>query len=533
MVRKAFIILAVIQGACSSGPAQLDDYRPAAVVLNARFADAPAGIITPTMLVDSMGYCPPNSGGETELKEVELQQSDVFPFAAEHSQVEILSSGGAYLLNLQCGSGVRFFRTRAYLYQQQTISPDTPSWTMVGAWAPIGYDLVYAPSDATFAPFGPGGPTLGLPKGYAWLHRTCGASPGSIAIGVVDTSEIVEFHHSLQPFNYGLPPDNLAIEQSERDLVESCGAIVPAPDLGLRLSFDRAQAMVWAPDGTTLYYLAPFDSRDPSHSVGLRQLHFADLVASELATVPFANNLQIDGTGQLYVGNQNNLLQVGATPDGKAILVTLPVPADAVPSPDGHWLAYTDQRLHVWDIQSGADRITVDGVFRFWLPDSTLAYLDWTTGSRITKVLSPTTLGDPTVYGSGDPDGPYVVQVPLDWSSIRIPYVNSGGGCQACFGLSVVNLADGTRRQILDASAGRITIVPAPSRGGLTLVWARTCLGLYDTVCTESLLRIGLAEGTAQTVAVAPQIYPLAVSPDNQRVAIAAPSGIYVKSLAQ
>jgi hypothetical protein len=289
--------------------------------------------------------------------------------------------------------------------------------------------------------------------------------------------------------------------------------------------------------------LATVDSQDPSHSVGLRRLRLADLAASELATVPFANNLQIDGTGQLYVGNKNNLLQVSAATDGKATLVTLPFPADAVPSPDGHWLAYADQRVqvHGWDLQSGSDRITVTGMFLSWSPDSNLAYSDWSTGAFTIDVLSPATLAAPIIYDFGDyslnssviwdVDGPLQVQVPLDWSDIGRP--GYGTSCQACFGLSVVNLADGTRRQILDASAGRITIVPAPSRGGLTLVWARTCLGLYDTVCTESLLRIGLAEGTAQTVAVAPQIYPLAVSPDNQRVAIAAPSGIYVKSLAQ
>lgn len=533
MVRKAFIILVVMQGACSSGPAQLDDYRPAAVDLNARFVDVPTGIIAPIMFIDSIGYCSSDSGTESEVKEVELQERDGFlPFDPEHWQVEILSSGGPYPLNLPCGGP--FFRARAYLQQEQ-ISAGSAGWSTVGTWAPIGYDLVYAPFDATFAPFGPGGATIALPAGYSWLHRTCGASPGSIAMSIVKTSETVDFHDTLQPLDNYQPPDYLAIEQSERALVEGCGATVPAQDLGLQLSFDRAQSLIWAPDGSSLYYLASVDPHDSSQSVGLRQLHLADLVASEVATVSFANNLQIDSTGHLYVGNKNNLLQVGVAADGKATLVTLPVPADAMVSPDGRWLAYMAEQMHVRDIQSGADRIAVNGSFLSWSPESNLAYIDWTTSGFTVNVLSPATLEDPTVYGPTgyfpnthlwDIDGPSQAQVPFIWSC-----GGSTGYSAGCFGLSLIDLRDETQRQILDASAGKIDLVQMPPVLGFTLVWARTCLGLYNTVCTESLLRIGLADGTVQTVAVAPQAYPVAVSPDNQRIAIAAPRGIHVKSL--
>jgi len=83
-----------------------------------------------------------------------------------------------------------------------------------------------------------------------------------------------------------------------------------------------------------------------------------------------------------------------------------------------------------------------------------------------------------------------------------------------------------------------IDIVPTPPVLGFMLVWARTCLGLYNTVCSYSLIRLDLADGTAREVAVSRNVtvsateIPVAVSPDYQRVAIAQPGGIYVKSLA-
>ena len=78
-----------------------------------------------------------------------------------------------------------------------------------------------------------------------------------------------------------------------------------------------------------------------------------------------------------------------------------------------------------------------------------------------------------------------------------------------------------------------IDIVPTPPVLGFMLVWARTCLGLYNTVCSYALMRVDLTSATARTVAVSASEVPVAVSPDYQRVAIAASGGIYVKSLTQ
>jgi hypothetical protein len=60
---------------------------------------------------------------------------------------------------------------------------------------------------------------------------------------------------------------------------------------------------------------------------------------------------------------------------------------------------------------------------------------------------------------------------------------------------------------------------------------ATTCLGLFNTVCSSTLVRVSLPDGAARLVAVATEAYPLAVSPDSLRVAIASPWGIYVQVL--
>jgi hypothetical protein len=214
-------------------------------------------------------------------------------------------------------------------------------------------------------------------------------------------------------------------------------------------------------------------------------------------------------------------------------------PAIPVLSPDGGWFAYTGQdgMLHVWDIPSSSDQTVVDGEFIAWSPDSKLAYSP-SANPETLNVVSPAVPGEPVILdfqqnGSlrvvWNTNGPLLAQPPLAWS-----IQNDGfSGCSFCFGLSLQDPSSGAQRQVLDASAGKIDIVSTPPVLGFMLVWARTCLGLYNTVCSYSLLRVDLADGTARTVAVAAREYPVAVAPDNQRIAIATPKGIYVKSLVQ
>lgn len=550
MVRRAFVILVVIQGACTAGPDQPEMYRGPAFILNAHFADLPAAeILAAEMYVNAVNYCNTTGDTQSDLEEVAVEQREVYPypFVTENIRVEFPAARSQLPLCTQGGNvgPLRFFRLQSWLEQSLPPGPHSPegSYSLVGPWAPIGYDLVYASAATTFRPFGPAGPTVEFPRGYSWLRRTCGVTPGLIDMGVVSTSETVEFRLNRLP-DY-LPPGSLEIELSERHLVESCGATLPTEDLGSRISFDRAQSLVWSADGASLYYLPPADATDPTQSVGLRQVRLADSAASELTAIPLGRNLQIDVAGQLYVGGVDNLLRVVLAAGAPASLVAVPVPANAVLSPDGRWLAYyREPELHVWDIQSGADRTTVNGMFLAWSPDSGLAYWAWAAEPQTLNVLSPAALGEPKIHGPWDgsnryvvwnTNGPLLALSPFDWavesydaSADPASYVTVYSA-----GLSLQDPGTGAQRQVLDASAGEIDMVSTPPVLGFMLVWARDCLGLYNTVCSYSLLRVDLTDGTARTVAVGAREYPVAVSPDNQSIAIATPSGIYIKSLVQ
>ena len=534
MTRKAFLIMFAIQGACAAGPDQAQDYRGPAVTINARFFDLPStDIVGAQANIYAVAFCNAPAYQQPDLKEVPVgdRTPETSPFVADHLRFDVLGDGGDSG-PARCGyssNELRFFRVHSFLEE---------STGSFGTWSPTGYDLVYSPSATTFSPFGPNGPSVAFPRGYSWLRRTCGSAPGLIDMAVVSTDETVDFHFGQNP---GTFPGE--IDQSELALVETCGAIPATADLGARISFDRAQALVWSADGASIYYLAPADPQDPTQSVSLRQLRLADAATSEVVGIPFGQGLQGDSTGKLYVGNGNNgnsLFRVD-TSSSPASLLSIPIRWDAVPSPDGRWLAYvastpSGNETWIWDVQSGANLTSVNGSFGGWSPDSTLAYWSYTAPSTFT-VLSPAGLDQPKTYGTNgnsipavvwSTEGPLLAQRPLAWS------IQSGHypACDACFGLSLQDPVTGADRPVLDASAGMIDIAPTHPVLGLMLVWRRTCLGLYNTVCSYSLMLVDLANTKAAIVAVAASEVPVTVAPDNRRIALATPSGIYVKSLA-
>jgi hypothetical protein len=351
-------------------------------------------------------------------------------------------------------------------------------------------------------------------------------------------SESVEFRHFDSGSRSNELPELELSELSEREFVESCGATVPGETLGSRVSFDRAQSLVWSTDGASIYYLASADSQDVTRSAGLRAVRLADAAASELLVVPFGKGVQIDSSGQVYVGGRDNLLKVVAGAGGPAT-IAIPVPADAVVSPDGRWLASeSPSPLRVWDLQSGAEAGVAQGLFGGWSQDSRLAY--WSLDNATLEVVLPTDLlGELTHYASSwdstssvvwTKTGPMLAHVPLNWE-IYPGFRYTSEECMECFGLSLQDPIGSVERSVIDASAGMIHIVKTPPLVGFMFVWARSCLGLFDTVCSYSLLRVSLPDGVVQKVATAYAEYPVAVSPDYRHIAIAAPTGIYVADL--
>jgi len=537
MTRKALVILIALLGACTAGPDPIESYRGSSFTLNARFADPSAPEFS-WLVVNVDVISSDRLEQQPEVKHVSLESAAVPPLVGGSARIEISASGAIPqdVLGVDVGE-VRFFRVTA----GEALATAPNGGPFFGLWTLPGYDLVYAQVSTTFSPYGPTGPTIEFPKGYSWLRRTCGATPGLIEMAVASPEGTVDFHYAGPWSNW--PQENWSIDEEEQALVESCGAAVPAVDLGSRVTFDRAQELVWSADGASIFYLAPADPQDRTQSVSLRHLRLTDAATDEVVVIPFGQGLQGDSTGQLYVGNASNLLRVDLASGSPAALVVIPAPAYmpsphyALLSPNGHWLEYQlaggDQR--VWDLQSGTDAFAVDGWFAGWSPDSSLGY--WSaTGFNLLSLATPSEAKTYAVPTDAHPiswntDGPAFPHVPFDWSMQKDP---SGliEGCSSCFGLSLQDPDTGAERPVLDASAGMIDIVSTPPVLGFMLVWARTCLGLYNTVCSYSLMRVDLTNGTARTVAVSASELPVAVSPDYQSVAIAATNGIYVKSLA-
>jgi hypothetical protein len=535
MLRTSLILTVALLCACYSVPNDLEHYSAPALTVHAHFADLPAGDTALAQLNIALVYLDHSSPEQQYGSDLVNAQMHGEPTAQGDVQFT-LAAGGNMDRSANSASShgpLRFFRLSATLDMSQP-----------GAWVALGFDLVWAADAVTFYPFGPAYPSVSVPKGYSWLRRQCGPSPGQIQMDVRPIDETVVFRH-VDSGHVVSDPFTRPLEPIERSFVESCGTVIPAQDLGTRVAFDRTSPqsyphstpLLWSADGTNLAYLSQADPKDPEQTVGLRQVRLPDEARSELATVPFGWNLQQDPAGQLYVATRAQLFRVYPTAIGPATLDALPIPSSAVLSPDGLWFAWygLGGEWHLWSVATGAEVAAFDGNFVGWSPDSKAAYMSGTALS----LVSPTNPTQPTVYETSNDahmevvawssQGPVLVRRPNDWLVGFVgypPFV-----CMSCLGLSLQSTDDSTERQVLDASAGRIDFVSTPPVLDTLLAWAQNCLGLYDTVCTYSLIRIGLTDGTARTVATAADKYPVALSPDGQRVAIAAPSGIYVKNL--
>lgn len=358
--------------------------------------------------------------------------------------------------------------------------------------------------------------------------------------------DVVELRHQEPGDDSG----DSAFEASERDFVAACGATVPAVDLGTRTSFDVAQSLVWSSDQSTLYYLSPADPDDKTETVGLRQVRLADSSTSELATVPHGTGVQTGRAGEVFVTTRSALLRFTVAPSVTMVSIPMINPGSAQVSPDGRWLGYTDYpavivdtehpgiRGHVMDLDAGANVVELDGAFAAWSPDGRFAY--WSKPSPAAelgiaslaepgKVLGPYPVGTEetgsVVWTSG---GALLARIPLSWTDEV-----SHGNCSRCFGLTLLDPVTGIERTLLDASAGMLGLSRTTSLLETQFVSAKKCFGLWETVCSSTLLRVHATDGVVGTVTTIPASRPMAISSDGRRVAFGTSKGIYVKELRQ
>jgi hypothetical protein len=277
-------------------------------------------------------------------------------------------------------------------------------------------------------------------------------------------------------------------------------------------------------------------------------VNLLDQTTSEIAEVKGAMNLQTGTAGALFVTGNGATYAVSLAASAPATLQPLPLGEDALLSPDGSWLASSEGgEVHLWSVAAAAEVATIQGFSPGWSPDSRLLYgrelssagpaepLTWQL-----SVVSPKALDGAIDCGmrssyvnmklawqSECPSIAYALQSWTVESTLPVP------ACRECFGVSLHDPVTGAERPLLDPSAGLVHLVDTHPVAGFTFAWVRSCLGLYNMVCSYSLVRIHLADGVVETVAVADQELPVALSWDNRRIALAASNGIYVKELPQ
>lgn len=556
MIRKLISVSAIFLSTCTAGPTDIEEYEPPAVDVRVRFLDLPAepvlsaslGVYYVTKAGDaSQRYA---IGGNLTEESAGYASSSLGGDAARFSIKPDSLSGYEARARQAAGSSlptVRFFNLTASLMIGEAVQNTSAGYA--GSWRPPGFLLVYASEATPWALFGPGSPSASFPQGYSWLRRTCGALPGQIEMEVLSIDEVVEFRHFELPPEDGrsiyILPDGRSvlgpINTLEQTFAASCGAALPAADLGTRVSFDRAASLVWSADSATIYYLSTPDDSDPNGSVGgsvgLRQIRVADLVNTELATFPASRSLQVDNSGNLYVSIQEDLYRVVLADAQQATFV--PVMPAGLLSPDARQVAYqASSGLRIRDLQTGAE-VSVNGTHPTWSPWGELAY--WSSSDTTASSLAAMTLHTlrpdgaiqtyPFTYPYSSNTVVWKSAGPLVSSAyVGLPPLDSVRHCSSCFGLSLSDPVTGIERLILDGSAGITSVVKA-SVVDLMFAWATNCVGLHDTLCSSTLFRVNLADASAVKVASYSIPLPTAVSFDGHHIALAAPNGVYVKEL--
>jgi hypothetical protein len=324
------------------------------------------------------------------------------------------------------------------------------------------------------------------------------------------------------------------------------------------VSFDRAASLAFSTDEQELIFLLPLDPADPAQAAPVRSFHLADGSVRQLLVVPDGRNVQTAATGDLFIPATYTVVQAHVQPDGSVSSRNLPLSAVARVSPDGRWIsdsAHTtdpSETATLWDVAAGMKhQVAVAGALGSvgdWSPNSellvptfqpgasgsTYALVAPETGQVLRQVSLPLVgQGDglPLVWGAG---GPAELAATMSWRpqqvETRQDRLWTTDGATRDFGLALQELSpDSGPIQVLPAASGLVRYAARTS--GTALVWARKCLGLFETVCSYELHRIAVPTGTDEIVAVADSAAPVALSVSGKRVAIAARDGIYVREL--
>ncbi|MEA2696464.1 MAG: hypothetical protein QOI66_735, partial [Myxococcales bacterium] len=301
-----------------------------------------------------------------------------------NGQVSIAGASVRAVVESAGGDGCGVVDEPRFFRPWMTLSSDPPfnndhAATSLGLWRAFGYELVHAPVAVTFSPFGPGGPQVDLAKGYSWLRRACSPDGVGLTMDTAPAADTVTFKRDADDGTDRF--DVFGFEGFERDFVQGCGVSPPAVEIGRRVSFDHATHLLWSSDDGTVFYLSAPTSLNRPRISGIRSIKVDGTGGAEIAATTDAQDLAIDNASELYVLDDAGWQHVVRGSDRPAIFQTVPVPGNAILSPDGHWFAYRDKQdaTNVWDLQATQVGGSFAGAPLGWTADSALITLKGST----------------------------------------------------------------------------------------------------------------------------------------------------------
>jgi len=538
---------------CTDGVLQEPGATPPSLALTLHFTSAPAPDTASVYAgLSPIAYCPwsdvlnPDDYPKV-LKVPQPEPPTPFDPSHENTRVTLKSDGDprAFPCRAQGFPLVRFFEVRA------TTAPASDLRSEWARWEARDTLIAWAEEPALVTAYGPDEVPIALPAGYSRLRRICDggtARPWRWEPAALDA--VVDLSPDSRDEQTEVKQSRAAsLDAHERTMLALCGAL-PARDLAAealvtRVSFDHAQAVALSENGDEIMYLAPIDPADPSGQAPLRSIALGDRSVAERAWIVGGRALQRTTGASAFVGTPTGIIQL--TNDG---LTPLPISPIGTLSPDARWIAADDfasRGVAIWDVAAGAPRPPCPGIGASgWSPASLLT-ADEITPNGIFAVLwvDPQTCQTvrrfPWVSGGiGDlglvstSDGPILLASRLSWQPQEpVARLGLARSDERAFGLRLIDFSDGRQTDTIEPTAGRLTL--AASGGGAAFVWAKKCLGLFETVCSYTLHRVALPSGADQMLAVmdasADDPGLVAVSASGNRLVIANREGIFVRDL--
>lgn len=378
-----------------------------------------------------------------------------------------------------------------------------------------------------------GGPVVSLDPGYQLIRRRC-LPDGSVTLERLppDTVVDLELEAPSSPLDPVRHQEPAALARCGITGVKSDDGRVQVPG-GRRVEIEQypfsIQALAWSPSGQLFVMIGPYAQ---SLATEIRVLDAADLMPrpTRVTSGRFERWLAVHGDGAFLFtrsGAGNQLLRYqlpppapGAEPTSTSIDLIGP----AVISPDGRRLAMATRTSP--EIGDGVIRSLDTGETQ-QLPHRPLAWSPDSTSLLVAGGLS----GGPGrerlhgPFGIVGRDGTVRAVPPLPFADQVLGFWNDRGPHLVSMdfpaGVRGVALQSGEQVTILHPEHGRSDTGEVFATTGAVFIWSMLCPGFGHQVCDTRLIRVGLADGTREVLAIAAAPSPMAASPDGRRLAIA------------